>query len=243
MEIAVKTDVGKVRHVNEDAVSFLQYDDTKAYVIVADGMGGHKGGRLASQGSIDRIRGYFAGRALPLADCDEIPGILKDCLDYVNESLYLKSLEDETLVGMGTTVVLCVVAENHLCVANVGDSRLYLLRGGMLRQLTKDHSLVQQLVDAGSITQEEAQHHNKKNIITRAIGSELTVEVDTFTEAIQKDDLILLCSDGLTNLVSNAEIAEILQQEPVLQDGVERLVELANSNGGFDNITVAAIRV
>lgn len=243
MEIAVKTDVGKVRHINEDAVSFLQYDDTKAYVIVADGMGGHKGGKLASQGSIDRIRGYFAGRALQAAASTEIPSILKDCLDYVNESLYLKSLEDATLVGMGTTVVLCVITENSLSVANVGDSRLYLLRDGILRQLTKDHSLVQQLVDAGSITPEEAQHHNKKNIITRAIGSEPTVEVDTYTETIQKEDLILLCSDGLSNLVPEREMIGILQQEPVLQDSVDRLVEMANSYGGFDNITVAAIRV
>lgn len=243
MEIAVKTDVGKVRHINEDAVYFLQYDDTKAYVIVADGMGGHKGGKLASQGSIDRIRGYFAGRAVQLAACNEIPGILKECLDYVNESLYLKSLEDATLVGMGTTVVLCVITENTVSVANVGDSRLYRLHNGSIQQITKDHSLVQQLLDAGSITPEEAQHHNNKNVITRAIGSEMTVDVDTYTITVQKDDLIILCSDGLTNLVSDTEIAEVLQQEAALQDGVDKLVELANSYGGFDNITVAAIRV
>lgn len=243
MEIAVKTDVGKVRHVNEDAVYFLQYDDTNAYIIVADGMGGHKGGKLASQGSIDRIRGYFAGRAINQALGDEIPKILQECLSYVNESLYLKSLEDASLVGMGTTVVLCVIAESHAYVANVGDSRMYLLRKNAMQQITKDHSFVQQLVDAGSITPEEAQHHTKKNVITRAIGSEMTIEVDTYTVDIQKDDWIILCSDGLTNLVPDAEIAAILQQEPVLQDGVDRLVETANSYGGFDNITVAAIRV
>lgn len=243
MEIAAKTDVGRVRHVNEDAVYYLQHDDTEAYVIVADGMGGHKGGKLASHGCIDRIRGYLAGRAVYQAHPQEIPDILKECLDYVNESLYLKSLEDASLVGMGTTVVLCVISHFTAYVANVGDSRMYLLRGGEIRQVTKDHSLVQELLDAGSITPEEAQHHTNKNVITRAIGSEKSVAVDTYTVDLQDNDLIILCSDGLTNLITDAEMVRILQREPVLEDGISRLVEAANSYGGFDNITVAAIRV
>ncbi len=243
MEIAAKSDVGRVRHVNEDAVYFLQYDDTEAYVIVADGMGGHKGGKLASHGCIDRIRGYLAGRAIYQAQQQEIPHILTECLDYVNESLYLKSLEDAALVGMGTTVVLCVISRHTAYVANVGDSRMYLLRGGEIRQITKDHSLVQELLDAGSITPEEAQHHANKNVITRAIGSEKSVLTDTYTVDLQENDIIILCSDGLTNLVPDNELLHILQQEPTLEDGVNRLVEAANRSGGFDNITVAAIKV
>ena len=200
--------------------------------IVADGMGGHNAGDLASRCTVETMVDYIAGAS------EKFPiSILKSAVEAANDAVLAKAAQDKSLEGMGTTVVAATVWTNCLYVANVGDSRLYLV-GEEIDQITVDHSLVEEMVRAGQLAREAARSHPEKNIITRAVGVGGRVKIDLFDVNLGPEDRILLCTDGLTNMVDDGEICRTVRKEPSLETAARRLVALANQNGGKDNISV-----
>lgn len=238
MQLYSLTDMGVTREMNQDYL--FTSDDSLGHLpnlfIVADGMGGHKAGEFASRYTVDTIvKGVKKCRKR------DAESILFTAITAANQTLREYGSEHPDMKGMGTTVVAASLKGDHLTVANVGDSRLYLV-GKKMRQVTKDHSLVQELVRMGEITKEQARNHPDKNIITRAIGAEDTVEIDFFHVRVHEGDKILLCSDGLTNMVKNSVIRDTLNREDMsLEEKVELLVDTANKNGGKDNITAVVV--
>ncbi len=200
--------------------------------IVADGMGGHNAGDLASRTTVETVVDYIEGakekRPIPLLDA---------AIQAANQKVIEISLTDKSLEGMGTTVVAATVQDGCLYVANVGDSRLYLL-DHQIEQITRDHSLVEEMVRAGEIKREEARHHEKKNVITRAVGVEKKLRIDFFDVALNPGDRFLLCSDGLTNMVDDEDMLRLVSRETSLEAAALKLVAAANRNGGKDNISV-----
>lgn len=231
------TDVGKIRQVNQDYIFTSENPVGKLpnLFIVADGMGGHNAGDFASRYTVETVVD-----AIKNSDETETIAIIRGAIDETNRKLIEKANEDVRLSGMGTTIVLCTIDGDEACVANVGDSRLYLL-GEKITQITKDHSLVEEMVRMGELEPESARVHPNKNIITRAIGAVDEVAVDFFTLQLQKNNRILLCSDGLTNMVEDNEIQMIVDRQEDLVDGVQQLIACANNNGGKDNIAVILI--
>ena len=229
------TDIGRKRKMNQDFV--YASDERKGSLpnlyIVADGMGGHKAGDFASRYAVtETVRRIEEEKDTNIRDVIDIS------LHHVNEGLHRISLEREELEGCGTTIVIACISENTLHVANVGDSRLYIAGKNSLRQITVDHSLVQEMVMNGTLSSERARTHPEKNVITRAIGAEDYLDIDFFTSDLHRGDLILMCSDGLTNMLEDEEILEILQRELPLEEKGRILVESANRSGGTDNISV-----
>lgn len=231
--IGVISDIGMVRSLNED---YVLYDECKGYCIyvVADGMGGHNAGEVASkmaaEGIIEFIKDNF--------NKENNEELLNKAIKKVNDKIFKSSLKLENLNGMGTTVTACFLTREFVQVGNVGDSCCFGLGSDFVDKITKDHSLVQELLDTGSISEEQALHHPKKNIITRAIGTNPEVEVDIFNIQRDKYRCFLLCSDGLANEVSKEEFLEIIKEEKNFESACERLVNLAKFRGGRDNITV-----
>lgn len=205
--------------------------------IVADGMGGHNAGEYASAFSVEELKDLVVelGQA-------EIEIILHRALQEVNRRLRTVAASDSRYYGMGTTIVIATVRGGILYVANVGDSRLYLKKN-RLRQITVDHSLVEEMVLAGTLDQKKARMHPDKNVITRAIGAEDTLEIDFFREKVTEGNIVLMCSDGLTNMVEDSEIEEILGSSRSLEDAGGKLLEKANENGGSDNISVLLVKI
>lgn len=205
--------------------------------IVADGMGGHNAGDYASKCAVETIvrevRGSFEKNPVR---------ILGKAIRLANDQVRRRAKEDERLRGMGTTVVAATCIGRYLQVANVGDSRLYIVND-QIRQITRDHSLVEEMVQVGSIDREAARRHPDKNIITRAVGALDTLEIDFFYEELRDGDLVLMCSDGLTNMLEDNEIKKILKEHISMREKAERLIEAANQNGGMDNIAVILIDV
>lgn len=232
------TDTGITRDMNQDYYfsSDTPVGNLPNLYIVADGMGGHKAGDYASRYTIERIVASVMRSGL-----QEPVAILKGAIRKANELLVDESKEDESKRGMGTTVVIATIMENKMIVANVGDSRLYVV-GSSMRQVTRDHSLVNEMVRLGEINAAEARIHPDKNIITRAIGASATVEADFFEVDLEKNSQILMCTDGLTNMVRDEEIFRIMNGEEALEEKAEILVRTANTNGGRDNITVMIIK-
>ena len=231
------TDVGQRRVTNQDFVyrSDEPVGNLPNLYIVADGMGGHKAGDYASH--------YTAETLIESVTEDEEKNpikIIRKAIEKANERVLEKSLSDEELAGMGTTVVVATVIGHYLYVANVGDSRLYLITD-KITQITKDHSLVEEMVRIGEINREQARNHPDKNIITRAVGIKKEVKIDFFDMRLEKGDLILMCSDGLSNMLEDREIEEIIKKGGELSEIVDELVERANQNGGKDNIAVNLI--
>lgn len=238
---AAYSDIGKKRIANEDSYFVSEFIENNGYIIVADGMGGHKGGATASKMTVDCIRECFS-KNLKFENQSEIRKILKESIEKANKTVYDAAQKDSMLIGMGTTVVLCLVEDNNLYIANVGDSRLYHISKDKINQVTKDHSVVQELIDRGEISENEAESHPNKNLITRAVGSSEEIEIDFYKFQAQKDDIIVICTDGLSNMIRKDEIKKIVTDEDNLELAVKKLVDEANNRGGFDNITVAAIR-
>ena len=201
-------------------------------LIVADGMGGHNAGDYASKFVVQVLK-----KELEKSREDGPRAMLKKAIASANHQLIAESKTDAKLEGMGTTLVAATVIEHTLYFANVGDSRLYLLNDE-IRQLSKDHSLVQEMVRLGGLNAEEAKHHPDKNIITRAIGVKEDIEIDFFEYRLKKGDIILMCTDGLSNMVEDEEIFQIVRSSRDVVEAVEQLIERANSNGGKDNIGV-----
>ena len=236
MKLAGKTDVGRVRQDNQDDYRAGRLPGDAAWLLVCDGMGGARGGREASQSACNIIERCFqeqyASKCLP----GEEETFLKKTLLSANRFVFQKAMQDEALAGMGTTAVCALVRSGQIYLCHAGDSRAYLFRDGKLVQLTHDHSYVQELVDCGTITVEEAEHHPQKNIITRALGVDYRLEPEYTHAALHGGDLLLLCSDGLTNAVPREQM-ETLLRSGMFYDLPDRLVHAANENGGPDNIT------
>ncbi len=238
MEAYAITDVGMNRSTNQDYIfaSTMPLGSLSNLFIVADGMGGHKAGDFASRFIVERLVGFFA-QEYPDKD---IHGILKEGIRKVNLELYEEARSNSDLRGTGSTLVVATVKGNVLYVANIGDSRLYLLRGE-LEQITKDHSYVEELVAMGRMKRGSHDYQEKKNIITRAVGAAREVEADLFALKLKNDDYILMCSDGLSNMVDEFEMEYIIRSEEGIEGKAKALVEAANWNGGVDNISVIII--
>ncbi len=204
--------------------------------VVADGMGGHKGGGYASHLAVESMLSFLDEGQKSDPDCPE--QILTDAIQRANGNIWRTSLEDDRLAGMGTTVVAATFCGGVLVVANVGDSRLYVSNEKEIRQITQDHSLVEEMVRAGSLSKEQARNHPDRNIITRAVGVEEDLKVDCFFVPLKEGDKVLLCSDGLTNMLEDEEIRQILQLPGSVEERAHELVRTANEHGGRDNIAV-----
>ena len=235
MVYSMKTDKGVVRSMNQDNCFLTVFDENACFAVVCDGMGGPKAGDIASDIAVKVITEKFVSGWNNRISLNDAKELLVESINAANTKIYSKACENPDYEGMGTTVVAAFCIEDMIVVANVGDSRAYMFNNS-LKQITKDHSYVQELIDAGKLTDEEAENFPYKNIITRALGTHPTVQTDTFFVDIRENEKCLLCSDGLFNFASDAEISELLNDVPVNQVATE-LVDIANKNGGGDNIT------
>lgn len=232
------TDIGKRRKLNQDYVytSEMPVGHLPNLFLVADGMGGHNAGDYASKYTIETIVDVVgqSKEGSPVS-------VFEKAIKEANTQIRRKAQEEPELSGMGTTVVAATVSGNRLCVANVGDSRLYIINDREIKQITRDHSLVEEMVRMGGLKRELARTHPDKNIITRAIGALDDVDVDFFELNLNKDDVILMCSDGLSNMIEDEEIRMIMQGQRDIVEKAESLIKAANNNGGKDNIAVVIV--
>ena len=237
-----KSDKGKVREQNQDSYFISEPLDKVQLFIIADGMGGYNGGEIASSLAVESAKNYIENNFEQTdKDKDSIIQLVASSLEYANMIVYEKSKESKELSEMGTTMDICLIYNNRAFIGHVGDSRIYRIRKEFIRKLTQDHSYVQKLVKDGTITQEEANHHPQKNMLMKALGCNAFVEPDVMIKGFQKDDIILMTTDGLTNLVSKDHIFETVKNEN-LEQVPKKLVEQANNNGGYDNVTVIVIK-
>ena len=234
------SNVGKVRTDNQDSYILDILDNGIGYAIVCDGMGGAKGGKTASVTAVNGLSDAMI-KLSPSMSEKAIKSVLLNAVNAVNSDILNKSLSDKSLEGMGTTLVAAVFINDKMFVLNIGDSRCYIVRDDSINRVTKDHSAVQLLVDSGLITQAQARNHPNKNIITRALGVEENVDCDIFIEQTKKSDIILLCTDGITNYVDDLELP--FESMNSIETIPNRLIELANSRGGADNSTVVVINI
>lgn len=231
--VGALSDVGNVRKINEDYVGYYENENFRVY-IVADGMGGHNAGEIASKMAVDKTIDHIKA----FMEVKDIKEILKEGILLANEEIYKLSLTNQSLSGMGTTITACLISKGEIIIANIGDSGCFVIKDNDIIKVTKDHSLVQELIDEGSITEAQARNHPNKNIITRALGTGSRVEVDIFELPLQGIRKILLSTDGLTNEVEPREILECVQ---TCSDNIsicKELIEIAKSRGGRDNISV-----
>lgn len=238
LEIGKRTDVGKVRAINEDNFDSL-CGDYGHLLIVCDGMGGHKGGEVASRLSVEAIKKHF----LVLNGDYNPPAELTASVQAANKTLLETGSKNPDLNDMGSTIVIALVKDGKLFTANLGDSRIYIVRNGEIIQLTRDHSLVQQMIDSNLISPEAAKYHPKKNIITKSLGIDIETKPD-ISDPIEllREDILILCSDGLTTYVDDKEILAITANHTP-QNAADRLVDLANDRGGSDNTTVLVVKM
>ncbi len=236
-----KSDVGKVREINEDSFYISNPLDKVQLYMLADGMGGYNGGEIASKLAIQTAKKYIVNNFEQIEkDRDSIIQLLGSSIEYANMIVYEKSKENKELEGMGTTLEICLIYNSKVYIGHIGDSRIYRIRKSFIRKLTQDHSYVQKLVKDGEITQEEAEHHPKKNMLMKALGCNAFVEPDVMVKGLLKDDILLMCSDGLSNLVDEENIYKIAKAN--IEQASKELVQMANDKGGYDNITVVIIK-
>ena len=231
------TDIGCIRKVNQDFVytSEMPVGSLPNLFLLADGMGGHRAGDYASKATVETMVEKIENST----DAEPVK-VFREAISAANALIYEKASTEMAMEGMGTTIVAACLVGNELQIANIGDSRLYLIND-KIRQITKDHSLVEEMVRLGNIKKSEARNHPDKNIITRAVGVNDTVEADYFTVDAKEGDCILMCSDGLSNMVEDEQIRLILEQGRDIVDKVQKLVEAAKKNGGLDNISVILV--
>ena len=236
-----KSDVGKVREINEDAFYISNSLDEVQLYMLADGMGGYNGGEIASKLAIQSAKNYIENNFKEIEkDKDSIIQLIGSSIEYANMVVYEKSKENKELSGMGTTLEVCLIYNNRAFIGHVGDSRIYRIRKDFMRKLTQDHSYVQKLVKDGTITQEEAAHHPQKNMLMKALGCNAFVEPDVMVKGFLKDDILIMCSDGLSNMVDQQTIYEMASKN--IEQATKDLVQLAKDRGGYDNITVVIIK-
>ena len=239
--VFAKTDIGKARELNQDYYYISQDTDEPKIFILADGMGGYKGGEIASKLATESATKYIKSNFADIVkEKEEILKLIKNAVEYANMVVYEKSKDDKELEGMGTTLEVCLIYNNKAYIGHIGDSRIYRIRKNFIRKLTQDHSYVQKLVKDGTITKEEAEVHPKKNMLMKALGCNAFVEPDVSVKGFLRDDIILMTSDGLTNMVKQEDLFRIatgnIEKAPI------KLVDLANENGGLDNITAIVIK-
>ena len=242
LEFFSATDVGRARDNNEDSVAM---DEAAGLIVLADGMGGYNAGEVASQmltGFISTELGRWLRGAGREARAPEVRRAMDICVDNANRAIFNAANTNPKYAGMGTTLVLGVFRPEGLLLGHVGDSRGYRLRAGRLTQITRDHSLLQEQIDAGLLTVEEAAFSSNKNLVTRAVGVEDTVMMELHLHEVQAGDLVLLCSDGLSDMLDDNSIASLLAANPPLAEAADALVSAANDNGGRDNIALILAR-
>lgn len=235
MKIYAKTDIGKARETNQDCYYIpISEEELKLYII-ADGMGGYAGGEVASNLAVFTIKKHIEENI----EGEDPVEVIKEAVKEANNVIYEKARNSEELEEMGTTLDLCLIYNNKIYIGHIGDSRVYKISNRKLEQITTDHSYVQKLLKEGTITEEEAENHPKKHMIMKALGGKEQEEPDIIIETLEKDEIIIMCTDGLSNMVSNEEILKIVQENP--ENAHEVLVNKANENGGMDNITLIII--
>jgi len=242
LELHAAVDPGRARSNNEDSVAI---DPDATLAVLADGMGGYNAGEVASNMATSFILselGRWLAEASVQATDQDVRRAMDICVDNANRAIFNAANSNPQYAGMGTTLVVAVFRHMHLLVGHVGDSRAYRLRGGRLQQLTRDHSLLQEQIDAGLITPEQAAFSANKNLVTRAVGVEDTVQLETHQHEVLAGDLYLLCSDGLSDMLDDGTIAQVLQGCDSLESGCKTLIEAANDAGGKDNISVILVR-
>ena len=236
-----KSDKGNVRETNEDYFYISNSLDQIQLFLLADGMGGYNGGEIASQLAIQTAKNYIENNFKDIEkDRDSIIQLLGSSMEYANMVVYEKAKENPELQGMGTTLEICLIYNNKAYIGHVGGSRIYRVRKQFIRKLTQDHSYVQKLVKEGTITKEQAEHHPQKNMLMKALGCNAFVEPDVMVKGFLKDDILIMCSDGLSNMVDQQTIYEMASKN--IEQATKDLVQLAKDRGGYDNITVVIIK-
>ena len=240
MQVFTKTDIGLVRKDNQDSSAYSVISSDCAWAVVCDGMGGAKGGKTASSAAVQYICEFIAREYKDDMDEEALSDTLVSAVDGANLAVYKMAMENSELAGMGTTCDLVFVRKGIAHVVHVGDSRTYSIRDGKILQITEDHSLVQEMVRRGELTQEQAMKHPNKNLITRALGVAHEVHIDYIEAEFNEGDVLLICSDGLSNFVSKADMVRTAQENKG-ELMIDTLVEIAKRHGGLDNITVTVI--
>ncbi len=240
MRIVSKSDIGRMRRTNQDAFATGELTGNVAWAVVCDGMGGANGGNIASQTAVKVISDRISSGFVKGMNSSDIKTLLNTAIYTANLNVFDMAKSVETLSGMGTTVVALLICDDVLHIAHAGDSRAYVLSNGNIKQITKDHSIVQHLVEMGQLTAAEAKVHPKKNVITRALGVEEMIKVDYTELPFEDGDVVMLCTDGLSNYIDDSQVISIMKENNFYEFS-EKLVEAANENGGGDNITVVVI--
>ena len=241
MLIVGATDVGKVRSANEDGYDFGIFDDGTAWAIVCDGMGGVRGGHIASSLVLEMVSEKIKKCYNKLMPSYSFENMFLSTITTANVIVHDRSFTDEELKGMGTTIAAVIIKDHIACIAHVGDSRVYKISEGTIKQITKDHSLAQEMLDRGQLTQEEFENYPKKNIITRALGVDEDIDIDFDFTALEDGESLVLCSDGLSGLISDEDILRIYNDNSI-NTVCDKYIEAANGNGGHDNITVVVMK-
>lgn len=236
------SDIGRVRSSNQDSFITGKMSDSVGFAVVCDGMGGANGGNIASEIATNVISEHIKSAYRDNMSSNSIRYLLMSAVIAANAEIYDRAQEDETLLGMGTTVVAVVVVDNLAHIVHVGDSRAYIVSPNNIEQITHDHSVVQSMLDNGEITEQEARKHPNRNVITRALGVRDKVDVDYDEILLSEDDILLICTDGLTNFVEDKKIAKIIKKNKI-SEYPNVLIDTANNNGGGDNITVVTLSV
>ncbi len=240
LSVAAGTDVGRIRAGNEDSL-YADADQERGLFIVADGMGGHAAGEVASEMVVQTV-------AREVADVRDVAGasalqVMAESLRLANRAIFERTIVEADKQGMGTTASCLLLGQSHWVIGHIGDSRIYLLRDGVLRQLTKDHSYVQEQVDAGFLTPEQARYHPYSNVITRCVGANAAVEPDIMHGELKPNDAFLLASDGLTGMVDDAHLQKVMETRGTPGQQIHALITDANRRGGLDNITAIVVQV
>lgn len=239
MRFAAISDKGIVRDLNEDSYRVIVgQEEVPDTFIIADGMGGHNSGDVASNMAVEFAKNYILNNPKVFSNEESVLDGIKVLAEEGNKAIYEKASKSKETLGMGTTFIIAIALNNKLYIGHVGDSRVYLIRNNGIKRLTVDHSYIEELIKNGSITREEAQSHPKKNIITRALGCNESILVDTLSSSIDKNDIFVICTDGLTNMLPEYKIMKIILENDDLNNSCNELVRLANEKGGNDNITV-----
>ena len=243
LDIFGASDIGCVRELNEDSFCIYGFDDGNpcGFCVLSDGMGGHNAGEVASGKTVEFVTEVLK-KAISDTKASMPPRALTEAVSYANRTVYDMAMSDSKQNGMGATLVAAYITDSEAYIANVGDSRAYAFKDNRLFQITKDHSVVEEMVASGSLSREEARRHPQKNIITRAIGTDINTEADLFEYECTADDCLLLCSDGLSGMLEDSEIESIVKGAADSKTMAEALIKSAKEHGGTDNITVICIR-
>ena len=241
MQSYAKTDIGKAREMNQDFIYVSEKAENMKLCILADGMGGYKGGEIASSLATTTAKDYIEEnfKNVDLQDPERIQDLIGKAMEYANQVVYEKSKKNKELEQMGTTLEICLIYGNKVYIGHIGDSRIYRIRKNIIRRITTDHSYVETLVKDGTITREEAFYHPKKNMLIKALGCTEYIEPDITVKGFLEDDIILMCSDGLTNMLKEDEIYSIIKENT--ETACNKLIQKANELGGYDNISVIII--